>query len=178
MCGSFCLFCSALFTYVFVFVPVNKHETCFLLCLLNISFMSVLNIFIHRSFNTLLKFISILFFDAIINGNICISVNFWCMEKYLSFIYSNTLYKMHAIFYGLDNFPPKWDIQNARKYMTRCSTSYHRSTNQKYNTYHSCLNTFYHKVRNKCDWECVDNGGLNGLMVGMYMGRTPMEYLR
>ena len=90
-----------------VFVPVNKHETCFLLCLLNISFMSVLNIFIHRSFNTLLKFISILFFDAIINGNICISVNFWCMEKYLSFIYSNTVYKMHAIFYRLDNFPPK-----------------------------------------------------------------------
>ena len=28
-----------------------------LLCLLNISFMSVLNVFIHRSFNTLLKFI-------------------------------------------------------------------------------------------------------------------------
>ena len=39
-------------------LPVHKYEICFLLCLLNSSFMSVLNVFIHRSFNTLLKYIS------------------------------------------------------------------------------------------------------------------------
>ena len=47
----------------------------FPLCLLNISFMSVLNVFIHKSFNTQLKFISKYFFlDAIVNGIIYISV--------------------------------------------------------------------------------------------------------
>ena len=29
---------------------------------------------------------------------------------------------------------------------------------------HSCLNGFYQKVRNKCDWECVGNGGLIGYL--------------
>ena len=57
-------------------MPVNKYEICFLLCLLNIYFMSVLNIFIQRSLNTLLKFISkyFKFFDTIINGIIHISI--------------------------------------------------------------------------------------------------------
>ena len=41
---------------------------------LNISFMSVLNVLINRSFNTLLKFISKYFFYVIVNGIICISV--------------------------------------------------------------------------------------------------------
>ena len=97
-CGPTCLFLqllplllvwdpkthwSTLLIYVSVFMPVNQYETCFLLCLLNISFMSVLNIFLHRSFNTLLKFISnyFNFFDAIINGIICISVIFLVYGK-------------------------------------------------------------------------------------------------
>ena len=42
---------------------------------------------------------------------------------------------------------------------------------------HSCLNGFYQKVRSKCGWGCVENGGLNGLLVGIYIGATPMEYL-
>ena len=33
------------------------------------------------------------------------------------------------------------------------------------------------KLRDKCGWGCVENGGLNGLLVGIYIGATPMEYL-
>ena len=44
-----------------LFLPVNKYEIYFLQYLLTIYFMSVLNVFIHRSFKTLLKFISMYF---------------------------------------------------------------------------------------------------------------------
>ena len=60
-------------------LPVNKYEIYFLLCLINISFMHLLKVFIHRSFNTLLEFISMYFFDAIVNGIICISVICFCV---------------------------------------------------------------------------------------------------
>ena len=66
-----------------------------------------------------------------------------------------------------------------KKYMTRYSTSLSgkcKSKVQHIPTY-SSLNGFYQKVRNKCGWGCVENGGLNWLLVGMYIGATPMEYL-
>ena len=64
-----------------------------------------------------------------------------------------------------------------KKYMTRCSKSLSVKCNSKvqHTPPHSCLNGFYQKVRNKCDWGCVENGGLNGLLIGMYIGATPME---
>ena len=58
------------------------------------------------------------------------------MDRYLNFIYSNTIYKMHAIFYRIDNFPPNKTYRMPKKYMTRCSTSLSEKSYQKYNTYH------------------------------------------
>ena len=34
------------------------------------------------------------------------------------------------------------------------------------------------KLRNQCDWGCVKNGGLNGLLLGMYIGASSVEYLQ
>ena len=64
-----------------------------------------------------------------------------------------------------------------KKYITRCSTSLSVKCNSKvqHTPPHSCLNGFYQKVRNKCGWGCLENGGLNGLLVGMFIGATPME---
>ena len=65
-----------------------------------------------------------------------------------------------------------------KKYMTRCSTSLSGKCKSKVQHIppHSCLNGFYQKVKkNQCDWGCVENGGLNGLLVLMYIGATPME---
>ena len=66
-----------------------------------------------------------------------------------------------------------------KKYMTKCSTSLSGNYKSKVQHIpsHSCLNEFYHKVINKCGWGCLENGGLNGLLGGMYIGATSMEYL-
>ena len=52
-----------------------------------------------------------------------------------------------------------------KKYMTKCSTSLSGKWKSKvqHTPPHSCLNGFYQKVRNKCGWGCIENGGLNGL---------------
>ena len=67
-----------------------------------------------------------------------------------------------------------------KKFMTRCSTSLSGKCKSKVQHIppHSCLNVFYQIVRNKCDFGCVENGGLNELLVGKCIGATPMEYLQ
>ena len=64
--------------------------------------------------------------------------------------------------------------------MRRCSTSLSGKCKSKVQHIppHSCLNGFYQKVRNQWDWGCVENGGFNWLLVAMYIGAIPMEYLR
>ena len=66
-----------------------------------------------------------------------------------------------------------------KKYMTRYSTSLSGKCKSKgqHTPDDSCLNGFHQEVRNKCDWGCVENGGLNALLVGRHIGATPMEYL-
>ena len=66
-----------------------------------------------------------------------------------------------------------------KMYMTRCSTSLSGKCKSKvqHTPPHSCLNGFYQKVRNEFDWGCVENGGLNALLVGMCIGVTPKKCL-
>ena len=87
--------------------------------------------------------------------------------------------QMHAIFYRIGNFPPNKTYRMPKMYMTRCSTSLSGKCKSKVQHIppHSYLKGFYQKVRNQWDWGCVENGGLNGLLVGMYIDATPMEYL-
>ena len=86
---------------------------------------------------------------------------------------------MHDIFYRIDNFSPNKTYRMLKKYMKRCSTSLSGKCKSKVQQIspHFCWNGFYQKVRNKCCWGCVENGGTNGLLVGMYIGATLMEYL-
>ena len=86
--------------------------------------------------------------------------------------------------YFLQNrqFPPKKDIRNPKKYMT---TSYMlniiiREVQIKSITHTTSIlfKWLLSKSRNKCEIGCVENGGLNGFLVGMYLGAPPMEYLR
>lgn len=62
-----------------------------------------------------------------------------------------------------------------KKYMTLSKITISEVPIQKYNIPpHSCLNkTFAKEVRNKCGWGCLENGGLNGLLVKMFIGATP-----
>ena len=86
---------------------------------------------------------------------------------------------MHAVFYRIDNFPPNKTHRMPKKYITRYSTSLSRKCKSKVQHIadHSCLNGFHQKARNKCDWGCIENWNLNALLVGIYIGATPMEYL-
>ena len=86
---------------------------------------------------------------------------------------------MHATFYRIDNFPPNKTYKMPKKYMTRYSTSLSRKCKSKvqHTPPHYCLNGFYQKVRNEFDWGCVENGGLNALLVGMCIGVTPKKCL-
>ena len=67
-----------------------------------------------------------------------------------------------------------------KNYVTRCSTSLSEKCKSKVQHIppRSCLNGFYQIVRNKCDFGCVENGGLNELLVGKCIGATPMGYLQ
>ena len=89
-------------------LPAHKYEICFLLCLLNISFMCALNVFIHISFNTLFKYISKYFmFSCNYKWIICISVICFGVWKGNWVLYIQIQYtKCMLFFYRIDNPSP------------------------------------------------------------------------
>ena len=140
--------------------------------------MSSIFAYVDLSTPCLNLFLSI--FDAIINGIICIYVIYFgvCIGTWV--LYIQIQYTQCMLFFNsIDDFPPNETYRMLKKFMTRCSTSLSGKCKSKVQHIppRSCLNGFYQKGRNQWDWGCVENGGFNWLLVAMYIGAIPMEYL-